>query len=262
MGNGLCALNSTNSVSKAQKVVAHFTNGTDDIYTDMNDVYSIAEDNDGALWIGTSMGVAVFSSPEKIWKDATMYASRPDGNSKNNLFEPLLKTESVTAIAVDGANRKWIGTKASGIYLVSADGGEELQHFTTDNSPLLNNEITDIALNQKNGEVFIGTASGLISYMGEAIAGNDVFTDVYVYPNPVRETYNGPVVVKGLVDDTDVRITDITGNLVYKTKSLGGQAVWDGKNQNGNRCKTGVYLVFLTDSKGEQTKITKLMFIH
>jgi ligand-binding sensor domain-containing protein len=262
MGNGLCALNSTNSVSKAQKVVAHFENGTDDIYTDMNDIYSIAEDNDGALWIGTSMGVAVFSSPEKIWKDATMYASRPDGNSKNNFFDPLLKTESVTAIAVDGANRKWIGTKTSGIYLVSADGGEELQHFTTDNSPLLNNEITDIALNQKTGEVFIGTVSGLISYMGEATAGNDVFTDVYVYPNPVRETYNGPVVVKGLVDDTDVRITDITGNLVYKTKSLGGQAVWDGKNQNGNRCKTGVYLVFLTDSKGEQTKITKLMFIH
>jgi len=262
-GYGLYALNSANSASKAQKVVAHFTNGTkDDIYTDMNDVYSIAEDNDGELWVGTSMGVAVFANPEKVWKDATMYATRPDGNTKNGLFDPLLKTEIITAIAVDGANRKWIGTKASGVYLVSADGSDQLEHFTTDNSPLLNNEINDIAINQKTGEVFMGTSSGLISYMGEATGANEAFSDVYVYPNPVRETYDGPIVVKGLVENADVKITDITGNLVYKTKSLGGQAIWDGKNQNGNRCKTGVYLVFLTDSKGEQTKITKLMFIH
>jgi len=98
--------------------------------------------------------------------------------------------------------------------------------------------------------------------MGEAIAGNDEFSDVYVYPNPVRETYDGPIVIKGLVDETDVKITDISGDLVYKTTSLGGQAIWDGKNLNGNRCKTGIYLVFLSDALGEKTKITKLMFIH
>ncbi len=98
--------------------------------------------------------------------------------------------------------------------------------------------------------------------MGEATAPNDEFSDVYVYPNPVRETHDGPIVVKGLVDDTDVKITDISGNLVYKTSSLGGQAIWDGKNLNGNRCKTGVYLIFMTDPAGEKTKITKLLFIH
>ncbi len=261
-GNGLYALNAANSEAKAQKVTAYFTNGTDEIYTDMNDVYTLVKDNDNALWVGTSTGIAVFSNPEKIWKDATMYASRPDGNKKNTTFDPLLGTEIITAIAVDGANRKWIGTKTSGVFLVSDNGETQLEHFTTENSPLLNNEITDIAINQKTGEVFIGTISGLISYMGEATEANDVFSDVYVYPNPVRETYDGPVVVKGLVDNTDVKITDITGNLVYKTKSLGGQAIWDGKNLNGNRCKTGVYLVFLTDAQGEQTKITKLMFIH
>jgi len=260
--NGLYALNAANSVAKAQKVVAYFTNGTDEIYTDMNDVNTFVKDNNGSLWVGTSIGIAVFSNPEKVWKDVPMYASRPGLNLKDGKYHPLLETEIVTAIAVDGANRKWIGTKASGIYLVSEDGETELEHFTTENSPLLNNEITDIAIDQKTGEVFIGTISGLISYMGEATQGNDAFSDVYVYPNPVRETYDGPVVVKGLVDNTDVRITDITGNLVYKTKSLGGQAIWDGKNLNGNRCKTGVYLVFLTDAQGEQTKITKLMFIH
>ena len=258
-GYGLYALNSTNSVSKVQKVVALFKN---EYKTEMNELYSMALDQNGELWVGTSGGVAVFSNPEKIWKDEVMYASRPGLNQHDNYFHPLLEKETITAIAVDGANRKWFGTKTSGVFLISADGETELEHFTSENSPLLNNQITDIAINQTTGEVFIGTISGLISYMGEATAGTDEFSDVYVYPNPIRETYEGSIVVKGLVDETDVRITDISGNLVYKTTSLGGQAIWDGKNLNGNRCKTGIYLVFMTDALGEKTKVTKLMFIH
>lgn len=261
-GYGLYAFNSTNNVGETQKVVARFKNDDGEFLTEMNEVHSMVEDLNGELWVGTSGGVAVFTNPEKIWKDATMYATRPALNLNDTLFHPLLQKEIITAIAVDGANRKWFGTKSSGVYLTSADGETELKHFTTENSPLLNNEITDIAVNQKSGEVFIGTISGLISYMGEATEANDEFSDVYVYPNPVRETYEGPIVVKGLVDDTDVKITDISGNLVYKTTSLGGQAIWDGKNLNGNRCKTGVYLIFLSDAFGEKTKVTKLMFIH
>jgi len=261
-GYGLYALNSTNNVSKMQKVVALFKNLEGEYKTEMNDLYSMALDQNGELWVGTSGGVAVFSNPEKIWKDEVMYATRPGLNLKDGKFHPLLETEAITAIAIDGANRKWFGTKTSGVFLISADGETELEHFTSENSPLLNNQITDIAINQTTGEVFIGTISGLISYMGEATAGTDEFSDVYVYPNPVRETYEGPIVVKGLVDETDVKITDISGNLVYKTTSLGGQAIWDGKNLNGNRCKTGIYLVFLTDALGEKTEITKLMFIH
>jgi ligand-binding sensor domain-containing protein len=261
-GYGLYALNSTNTISKEQKVIAHFSNNTDDIYTPMNDLYSMALDQNGELWVGTSAGVAVFSNPEKIWKDEVMYSSRPALKNPDGYFHPLLEKETVTAIAIDGANRKWFGTKSSGVFLISADGETEIEHFNAENSPLTNNEITDIAINQTTGEVFIGTVAGLISYMGEATAANDVFSDVYVYPNPVRETYEGPIVVKGLVDETNVKITDISGNLVYKTTSLGGQAIWDGKNLNGNRCKTGVYLVFLNDALGEKTKITKLLFIH
>ena len=261
-GYGLYALNSSNSVSKAQKVVALFKNQEDEYKTEMGELYSMALDQNGELWLGSSGGVAVYSNPEKIWKDEFMYATRPGLNQHDTLFHPLLEKETITAIAVDGANRKWFGTKSSGVFLISADGETELEHFTSENSPLLNNQINDIAINQTTGEVFIGTVSGLISYMGEATAGNDEFSDVYVYPNPVRETYDGPIVIKGLVDETDVKIADISGDLVYKTTSLGGQAIWDGKNLNGNRCKTGIYLVFLSDALGEKTKITKLMFIH
>ncbi len=261
-GNGLYVLNSTNDQSKAMPVVAKFVNSEGDFFNPMNDVYSLAEDLNGDLWVGTSGGVAVFSNPQRIWTESVSYASRPGLNNHDNIFHPLLEKETITAIAIDGANRKWFGTKASGIYLISDNGETEIKHFNTGNSPLPTNQITDIAINQQTGEVFIGTAVGLISYMGEATSANSEFTDVYVYPNPVRQTYDGPIVIKGLIENTDVKITDVSGNLVNKTTSLGGQAIWDGKNLNGNRCKTGVYLIFMTDPLGEKTKITKLLFIH
>lgn len=119
-----------------------------------------------------------------------------------------------------------------------------------------------ITVNQKTGEVFFGTDNGLISYQGEATGSAGSYDNVYVYPNPVRETYDGPVTVTGLIENTDIKITDISGNLVFKTTSLGGQAVWDGRNLNGNRVKTGVYLVFCNDDQGEETHIAKLLFIN
>ena len=261
-GYGIFVLNETNDQSTAFKVISRFVNSEGEFFNEMSDVYAMVEDLDGEIWVGTSGGVAVYSNPQRVWTESPFYASRPGLANTSQLFLPLLEKEVITSIAVDGANRKWIGTKTSGVFLVSEDGDEELEHFTTDNSALPADEISDIAINQKSGEVFIGTSAGLISYMGEATKGNDLFEDVYVSPNPVRETYDGPIVVRGLLEDTDVKITTISGNLVYKTTSLGGQAIWDGNNLNGNRCKTGVYLVFLTDALGEQTKITKLLFIH
>ena len=261
-GHGLYVLNSNNTEQKELNVVARFVNSEGEFFNEMNNVYAMVEDMNGEIWVGTSGGVAVYSNPKKIWTESVLYATRPGLNIADGNFHPLLEKESVTSIAIDGANRKWFGTKTSGVFLISDDGETELEHFNTNNSPLPSNGITDIAINQKTGEVFFGTASGLISYMGEATAGNDEFTDVYVYPNPVRENYDGPIVIKGLVDETDVKISDISGSLVFKTTSLGGQAIWDGQNLNGNRCKTGVYLIFMTDPTGDKTKIIKLLFIH
>ena len=243
-------------------ITSRFSNG-DNVYTTrMNDVYSIAEDENGAIWIGTSKGVAVYNTPSLVWQEENLYASQPGLDLNDGIYHPLLSTETVTAIAVDGANRKWLGTNGSGVFLVSEDGEHEVEHFTAENSPLLSNTIRSIAVNEKSGEVFFGTDKGLISYLGDASGGNDDYNNVYVYPNPVRETYDGPVTITGLISETDVKITDISGNLVYKTTSLGGSASWDGKNLNGKRVKTGVYLVFCNDKYGNKTHIAKLLFIH
>ncbi len=261
-GNDAYVVDKTGTTKKRLLVTSYFNNGQNEIYTRMNDIYSIAEDNEGAIWLGTSKGVAVYNNPSRIWSTDNFYATQPSLDLNDGVYHPLLETETVTSIAIDGANRKWFGTKNSGVYLISENGEKEILHFTEENSPLLSNEINSIAINQKSGEVFFGTSEGLVSYQGDAISGKDSYNNVYVYPNPVRETYDGPVTVTGLVENTDVKITDISGNLVFKTTSLGGQASWDGTNLNGNRVKTGVYLVFCNDETGEETHITKLLFIH
>lgn len=261
-GNDVFVVNNDGSVRKKLQVTSYFNNGQQEILNRMSDVYSIAEDSEGAIWIGTSKGVAVYNNPQRVWEQGSFFAIQPSLDLKDGLYHPLLETETITAIATDGANRKWIGTRNSGVYLVSETGEKEMLHFTTENSPLLSNSITALSINASSGEVYIGTNEGLISYKGDAIAGKDSYADVYVYPNPVRETWDGPVTITGLVEETDVKITDVNGNLVHQSTSLGGQATWDGRNLNGNRVRTGVYLVLCTDKYGEKTHIEKLLFIH
>ncbi len=261
-GNDAYVVSKDGSQKKQLLVTTYFSSGKDEFFTRMNDVYSIAEDKDGAIWIGTSQGVAVYNNPSRIWTTDPFYGSQPGLDLNDGIYHPLLSTETVTAIAVDGANRKWLGTSNSGVFLVSESGEKEVEHFTAENSPLISNTIKSIAINEQSGEVYFGTDKGLVSYMGDANGGNDNYNNVFVYPNPVRETYDGPVTITGLIANTDIKITDIAGNLVYKTTSLGGQAQWDGRNLRGNRVKTGVYLVFCNDKIGEETHIAKLLFIH
>ena len=225
-----------------------------------NMVFSIAQDLDGEVWIGTDEGIAVFYSPDNIFSggdfDAQRILVQQDG-----YWQYLLETETVTAIAIDGSNKKWIGTDNAGVFLLSDDGTEQIHHFTEENSPLFSNSISSIVIND-DGEVFFGTANGIISFKGIATPGGVTYDDVYAYPNPVREGYTGTIAIKGLVRDADVKITDISGTLIYETKAEGGQAVWDGRNFNGRRARTGVYLVFASNEDGSETLVTKILFIN
>lgn len=220
----------------------------------------IVQDKDGEIWIGTDEGVAVFYNPNDVFDEnieAEQILIQQDGQT-----QILLETEIVTSIAIDGANRKWIGTQNSGIYLMSEDGTEEVEHFSIDNSPLFSNSIYDIVIDPKTGEVFIGTEKGLISYKGTATEPDEDFNNVFVYPNPVKPDFSGTIAIRGLVKDTDVRITDISGNIVYETTSLGGQAVWNGNDMNGNRVQSGVYMVFNGSPEGTKKAAAKILFIN
>jgi len=223
-------------------------------------IQCIVQDLDGEIWIGTDEGIGVFYNPSAVFDEnikAEEIYIQQDGQT-----QILLETEVVTAIEIDGANRKWIGTQNSGVYLMSEDGTEQIEHFTIDNSPLFSNSIFDIVINPKTGEIYFGTEKGLVSYKGTATDADNDFNNVIVYPNPVKPDFNGSIAIRGLVKDTDVRITDISGNIVYQTTSLGGQAIWDGKDFNGNKVQTGVYMIFNGSPDGNLKAVAKILFIH
>ncbi len=262
-GNGILVFDDANPVSltgentNPKKLNINIGSGN----LPSNNIFCLAKDLDGEIWVGTDAGIAVFYSPENIFTgsdfDAQQILVEQDG-----YVQHLLEFETVTAIAVDGSNKKWIGTERAGIFLMSADGTEQILHFTEDNSPLFSNTITSIAINHQTGEVFIGTSKGIVSYKGEATMPTEKYENVYVYPNPVRENYNGLIAIKGLVREADIKITDISGNLIYTTKAQGGQAIWNGKNFNGDKAHTGVYLIFSSNEDGSETLVTKILVIN
>ncbi|MEA3447300.1 MAG: two-component regulator propeller domain-containing protein [Bacteroidota bacterium] len=228
-----------------------------------NDVFDIAEDKDGAIWLGTSKGVVVYYNPESVF-DENIAASqvlipRNDGTDNADI---LLGAQTVTVVCVDGANKKWFGTQGGGVYKTSADGITQIHSFNEDNSPLFSNNIISMDIVPESGEVFIMTSEGLISYRGEASEPKENFDNVYAFPNPVRPDYTGPITIHGLVAGSIVKITDVAGNLVYETRSEGGQALWEGTDLNGNRVHTGVYLVFSANEDGTKSNVTKILFIN
>ena len=228
----------------------------------LNDIYSMAVDLDGRLWLGTSAGAIVYYAPSRVFTDATFYASQPSVDQGDNYYHGLLSTETVTAIAVDGANRKWFGTRNSGVYLTNPEGTQLIESFNMSNSPLLSNEIVSISIDHKTGEVYFGTEAGVVSYRGSAVREDLYDGPVYAFPNPVRPGYTGPITVKGVPAESVVKITDLTGNLVFESESSGGQVLWDGNNRAGNPVATGVYLVFASTSDASRKAIAKILIIR
>jgi len=223
-------------------------------------VNTIAIDKNDQVWIGTGQGIAIISSSD-------VFSGQPI-NAQQILVEvggyvqPLLASENVTSIAVDGGNRKWIGTEKSGVFLLSSDGTKEIFHFTTENSPLPSNTILDIAIHPSTGEVFIATAEGLVSYLSDASEAVEMYDSVRIYPNPVPSDFQGLVTITNLVDNSTVTITDMYGNLIYQTTSLGGTAVWNCKDIKGERPATGVYIVLIANEDGSMKTVGKFLFYH
>lgn len=267
-GNGLFALDFNGTIDNEDDDTYKLVNVVDEnggLIT--NEIFSIAEDQNGNIWLGTNQGILVYYSPSRLFTDGSIFAQEiiVPRNDGTNFGDPLLQTQKITCIEVDGANRKWIGTADGGAFLVSENGLEQIYSFNTSNSPILSNSISDICIDGISGEVFFGTDKGIISFRGESTSGASDYGSVNVFPNPVREDYQGPIAISGLMEETTVKITDVSGNLVYETESFGGQAIWDGRNFYGQRVATGTYLIFLGNNiNGQVTDahVTKILFIH
>jgi ligand-binding sensor domain-containing protein len=223
-------------------------------------VNCVIEDKDGNIWTGTNQGIAVFYCAGSV---LTSYGCDAEQIkvTQNGFVGYLFGMQSVLALAVDAANRKWVGT-SEGVWLISADGQTQLLNFTTSNSPLPSNTITDIKIDDQTGEVFIGTSGGLVSYQGDAIDTCIDCKQALVYPNPVKPDYTGPIAIKGLADGAYVKITDVEGTLIFQGHANGAQMIWNGMGYNGNRAKSGVYLVFSSTDSGKERRVAKILITN
>ncbi|MEE9437998.1 MAG: hypothetical protein V3V14_03290 [Saprospiraceae bacterium] len=225
-------------------------------------INTIAEDLDGEIWVGTSQGPVIFDSGSSIFDSDNIGSRRKV--LQDNIPAFLLETQDIRAIEIDGANRKWFGTR-NGIFVQSPDGETLILQFNEDNSPLFSNVIDAFEFDKDNGIMYISTLKGLQSYRTQTLGSKSIHDrTVFAFPNPVRPDYSGPIAIKGLARDANVKITDINGKLVFETKALGGQAIWYGKDYNGRKAVAGVYFVFSTAAAAFDTPdsfITKIMIV-
>lgn len=227
-----------------------------------NIALSLAKDQDGAIWIGTNNGIAIVENPQETLEKGTPALIKIARFDEEGTGSKLFEGKTVTTIAVDGNNNKWIGTNDAGVWLLNDDATEIIHYFNRNNSPLPHNTITSIDIDPITGDVYISTEAAVVVYRGKAVeSSNDYAETLTVYPNPVPSGFEGFIGIKGLKGNTEIRITDITGQLVAQFSTEGGQAVWNGKDYTGRRPQSGVYLIFATDkSTGKTEKAGKLIF--
>lgn len=233
-------------------------------------IYCMAQDQNNTIWVGTSKGLFILRDRVDFASSNACERIVMPRNDGTGLGDYLLENEQINAIMIDGANRIWIGTASSGVYLMGFTEDTEdadytletIAHFTTDNSLLPSDNILSIAIQESTGEVFFGTGAGLVSYMSDAIEPEEDFSNLYVYPNPVRPNYRGNVVIKGLMANTDVRIVDAAGNVIKTLKGTGGEVIWDMSNMLGQRVASGVYTILCNTTDGLGADTVKVLIMN
>lgn len=247
-----------------RRLLADFTNQDNTTYT-VDLVNCICQDLNGTMWFGTDKGLFMNSSPDKAFTDEFRFNQvKVPRNDGSGLADYLLTNVCINCVTIDGGNRKWIGTAGNGVYLISADGLEQLEHFTTENSPLISDNISSIAINGETGEVFFATEDmGLVSYLSDATDPVEKMDKdkIKIYPNPVRPDYTGRISITGLAYNSNVKIVNAAGRLIHEGTSSGGQYTWNLKNAAGKRCGSGVYYVLATNSDGKNGVAQKFVII-
>ena len=218
-------------------------------------VTSIASDQTGSIWVGTDNGIGIFNCGDITNSPCNAYLPIVSNNGFNGY---LFQHEIVRCITVDGANRKWIGTN-NGAWLLSEDGLDIITHFTKANSPLPSDTLLQISIVPTSGEVFFKTTTQLVSFRGTATEGKQTQSKIQIFPNPTPPSYNGTIAVRGLIENALVKITDLTGKLLFQTQALGGQAIWNGRSYEGKKVATGIYLVFVRDLAGNENSVGKIV---
>ena len=255
----------TERTTDDKKVLHQTIINQDGTYYTPDQFFCLCEDLDGIVWVGTSSGLFAIEDVSKVFdKDFRFTQVKINRNDGSGLADYLLNDVSIGCISIDAANRKWIGTQNNGALLISADGQEMLYHFTTENSPLLSDNVQSIAVHPGTGEVVFGTDKGLCSFIGDATAPEEelVKSNVTVFPNPITPDYTGPVAIRGLVNNTEIKILSTSGQLVWNGVSAGGTCLWNGCANNGKHVASGIYHVVANTPEGNKAIVTRIVVVR
>lgn len=241
------------------------------------DARAVAIDQKKSIWIGTNRGLRTIYSPSEFFNNPN-YKVSDIIVLDNGVASELLYQQEITDIVVDGANNKWVATLGTGVYFLSEDGQQTINHFTTDNSPLPTNDVFDLEFDDSTGLIYMATGKGLLAYNSGSSNAKSNLNDAFVYPNPVKPNFDmlsKKIKIKNISDNVNIKITDIEGNLVTEAQSRinqkykgfnleidGGTAFWNGKNLSGNTVASGVYIVFISDLDSNETKTLKIMVVR
>ena len=226
-------------------------------------IICLAEDLNGTVWMGTTEGIVSFNPAQAFSGNFRVNHIKVPRNDGTGMADYLLDGIQINGIAVDGANRKWIATQGSGLFLVSADGTQIINKFNATNSPLASNTAYKVCCNPNNNSVYITAPEGLYEYFSDSSPAESSYDNIYAYPNPVRPDFGGNVTITGMMDNTLVKIADASGNVIRQLKSTGGMATWDCCNEFGERVKTGVYMVLCSQANGSgEAVVTKIAVIR
>ena len=224
-------------------------------------VKAVALDKDDNLWIGTREGLRVLYNTSGFFTTANPQAESiiilDDGIPKELMFG-----QSITDIKVDGANNKWVATFDAGVFYFSANGQETIHHFTKDNSPLPSNGVTDMSIDHSTGKIYFATEKGMVAFNANATNSAVNLENVVIQPNPVRPNYNGNIIIKGLIDGANIKITDISGNLVDENTVSGGTYEWNQTAFGKYKVASGVYIIMVTTKEGDETTVEKVMIVR
>ncbi|MCE7065324.1 hypothetical protein [Dyadobacter sp. CY326] len=218
-------------------------------------INSLALSTDGYVWFASDRGVGYFVT------DGILSGTRADAVLPIFGQRKLFANEKCTAIAIEPGNRKWIGTR-NGLYLFNEDGTEMIEKFTAADSPLPSDSIVSLQFNAEKGILYIDTPNGMVAYRSNSSASSENFSSVTVFPNPVHPGYAGTIGIKGLMGNSTVKITELSGRLIYETRSQGGTASWNLNDYTGRRAKGGIYMVLIVSEDGSEKFAGKLAVIE
>ena len=78
-----------------------------------------------------------------------------------------------------------------------------------------------------------------------------------------KVSQSGTLKIKNLVDGSNLKITDISGNLVFETTVKGGTVYdWNMTAFGTHKIASGVYIIMVTAPDSEETAIEKVMIVR